>query len=625
MSIVIPSLRAAVAVPGWAKNELWRKAIAVPSLDLRFAENKSLTDAKTGASLVTFTRASTGTFVGSDGVLQSAVTNLLLRSEEFDDAGWTKTRSSVTANAIAAPNGTLTADEIIEDTTATNTHNIAQTISFVSGSTYTVSVFAKATASPRFLQIQFVSAAFGSNKRPVFDLVSGTAVAAVDTTVDIQSIGDGWFRCVASALATTTVSTTILLQLANTYTVGGGSSIYTGDGASGLYLWGAQLEQSSTVGEYIPTTSVINSAPRFDHNPTTGESLGLLMEEARTNLALRSEEFSDATWLKSGGTTCSANVVTAPDGTSTADKLVEFNGNVNQSFEQTNTLVLGTAYSISIYAKAAERIQCRLAGRISGNWVVFPSGRFDLSTGTVLNSSGDKTATISAVGDGWYRCTIYGTSAVSTNAGMIVSPLLTGGTTSSYAGDGTSGIYLWGAQLEAGAFPTSYIPTTTATATRAADVARITGTAFSSFYNQTEGTIYSVATATSSTNSDSTATAVGIAAFTDGTNSERIRYGALTFSTVWVDNNTSQANLSSGTFTQNQQVNLASAFKINDFALVRDGGSVQTDATGTLPTPTQVELGRSGVGTGFFSGTIKRLAFWPVRLANPTLQAITQP
>jgi hypothetical protein len=72
MSVVIPSLRGAIAVPGWAKNDLWRRARAVPSLDLRFADNKSLTDAATGSSLVTFTRASSGTFVGSAGVFTSS-------------------------------------------------------------------------------------------------------------------------------------------------------------------------------------------------------------------------------------------------------------------------------------------------------------------------------------------------------------------------------------------------------------------------------------------------------------------------------------------------------------------------------------------------------------------------
>jgi hypothetical protein len=101
---------------------------------------------------------------------------------------WTKTRSSVTANAITAPNGTLTADELVEDTTVTNSHNIGQPLSFTSGTTYTISVFAKATASPRFLQIIFPSGAFTATRRPVFDLLNGTALAATDTTASISKI-----------------------------------------------------------------------------------------------------------------------------------------------------------------------------------------------------------------------------------------------------------------------------------------------------------------------------------------------------------------------------------------------------------------------------------------------------
>jgi hypothetical protein len=219
-------------------------------------------------------------------------TNLLVRSEEFDSASWTKTRSSVTANAITAPNGTLTADELVEDTTVTNSHNIGQSLSFTSGTTYTISVFAKATASPRFLQIIFPSGAFTASRRPVFDLLNGTALAATDTTATIQNIGNGWYRCVASMLSTNTNSASIFFQLADTYT--NSAPNYTGDGVSGVYIWGAQLEVGSAVTPYIQSPSV------FTSRASSGTYVGGngLIQTAVTNLLLRSEEFDNAAWTK---------------------------------------------------------------------------------------------------------------------------------------------------------------------------------------------------------------------------------------------------------------------------------------------------------------------------------------
>jgi hypothetical protein len=277
------ALRTGVAPGGalagpWVQNSLWTRARAVPSLDLRFADNKSLVDATTGSNRVTHTRASSGTYVGSDGVLRSAVTNLLLWSEEFDNASWANARSSITSNTIVAPDGTLTGDKLVEDTTATNTHitRPSSDPSYVTGTTYTYSVFAQA-AERTFLQLRVsASASFSAS----FNLSTGVASqATAGTTPSVTNVGNGWYRCAVTftATATATGATRIGLMLNET------TASYTGDGTSGIYLWGAQLEQSATVGEYIPTTSTINSAPRFDHNPTSGESLGLLVEEARTN------------------------------------------------------------------------------------------------------------------------------------------------------------------------------------------------------------------------------------------------------------------------------------------------------------------------------------------------------
>jgi hypothetical protein len=230
-------------------NQLWDLAGNRPSLDLPFADNKSLVDATTGANLVDFTRASSGTYVDSEGVIRTAVTNLLLRSEEFETT-WGTTNASIAANTATAPNGTVTADTLIEDST-TGGHVVVQSIS-----------------------------------------------GAPDNTSFTSS-------CYCKAL---------------------------------------QLEQSTTVGEYIPTTSTINSAPRFDHDPTTGESLGLLVEESRTNLLLRSEEFDDASWVKGASTTVTANYAVAPNGTTAADR-VEMPNTIGTVVSQPATVVSGLTYT----------------------------------------------------------------------------------------------------------------------------------------------------------------------------------------------------------------------------------------------------------------------------------------
>jgi hypothetical protein len=418
----------------WVRNELWRRAKAVPSLDLRFAESKSLVDATTGQSLVTFTRASSGTYVGSDGRIKTATTNLLVRSEEFDNASWAKTRSSVTANSATAPNGTSTADGLVEDATATATHQTGQTsISYVSGVAYTFSVYAK-TSSARRLRLQLPAAAFTSNTFAVFDLSNGSVSTSGNSPVtSVVLAGDGWYRLSISKSATTTASSVAELFMTDS----SNNATYSGDGTSTILLWGAQLEQSSTVGEYIPTTSTINSAPRFDHNLTTGESLGLLVEEQRTNLLLRSEEFDNASWNSSAGArTVTANNTTAPDGASTADKVTADGTNAAHFVSQSVTLT-AQPYALSVFAKkdTEEVFTIRAFTALGG-----ALARFNLTTG-IVSSFTSTGASITAYPNGWYRCT------------MVFTPLAATGGLGLYVGTdlpntGTGSLFLWGAQLE---------------------------------------------------------------------------------------------------------------------------------------------------------------------------------
>ena len=588
--------------PGWVKNELWRKARTVPSLDLRFADNKSLVDATTGASLVTFTRASSGTFVGSDGVLRSAVTNLLLRSEEFDNASWGKTTATVIGNATIAPNGTLTADKLITDSGASG-GRVSVSISLVIGSSTTLSCFAKQDETSLFGL--FVSD--GVTGRAVdFDLATGTISGAVSAglVASIQPTGDGWYRCVATVTSPAGTSGSIRIRQAVTLN----------DGTSGLFIWGAQLEQSATAGEYIPTTSVINSAPRFDHNPTTGESLGLLVEESRTNIfrnntmvgAVAGSPGTPPTngWAIVNSATYTSSILGT--GTENGINYIDIQYVVAAAapaallfYCDTPAASASTAYTGSYYLKL-----------VSGT---IPQVRFTWQDGisTYNRTLFTLTATLT-------RYTDTLTTAVSANLARFAVGIDT-------APSGATFVIRVGLpQVEQGAFATSVIPTTTAAATRSADVASITGSNFSSWYNQTEGTVFAntsvpaVAPATSfqtqyAIHNGSADNRITVYKHASADTSTRLDISAATVRSAFIN---------AGTFGLNNLT--ASAVQINNCAISLNGLAAVADTTVTVPSVNQISLGSYVGATNFLNGTIRRLCYFPTRLANNTLQSITQ-
>ena len=588
----------------WVRDPLWTRARAVPSLDLRFADNKSLVDAVTGASLVTFTRASSGTFVGSDGVLQSAVTNLVLRSEEFNDATWTKTNSTVTTNATTAPNGTLTAEKLITNSGASS-GRASVSITVATDTPATFSCYAKQGETSVFGL--FISDGV-TGRAADFDLstgtVSGTPTAGMSAS--IQPVGDGWYRCIVTVASASLAGTTRSLRVVQT--------VVGNDGTSGLFIWGAQFEQSSTVGEYIPTTSAINSAPRFDHNPTTGESLGLLVEEARTNLILRSEELDNAIWTKTNATV-TANESTAPNGTTTAD-LITTTGFATFSQPYTKDTTARTYTQTSWVKSDITAYTVTIDDGTSTN-----RGRciFNIATGTLVSTHNDgvftnTSGTITSFPDSWYRVTVTTTTSILTTL-RLRNSIPTAVTTAR----------VWGFQLEEGAFATSYIPTTTATVTRAADVASITGSNFSSWYNQTASTIYSEAA--SSSGAAYTGNIYGFGtSFNDSISHyrqvdfqpvARVRtagvdeYGAIGNGAIWTGTSPNKFALALATTSGRQASNGALSSGSDDSSIV-------------FPTVSSVSIG-SAFTSGYFNGTIKRLTYFPTRLSNTTLQQITQP
>jgi len=184
--------------------------------------------------------------------LEPARTNLLLRSEEFDNVYYTKTRTTVTANSILSPENLTTADKLVETVDAGTHLLIAGSISATTTTTYTQSIFLKAGERSKGT-IQFVTAAIfgGTNPIATFDLLAGTSVMTNGTgSTTITDFGDGWFRVSITATTTGAGSTGLAIAILDN----SGTTSYTGDGTSGFYIWGGQFEAGSYATSYIPTT-----------------------------------------------------------------------------------------------------------------------------------------------------------------------------------------------------------------------------------------------------------------------------------------------------------------------------------------------------------------------------------
>lgn len=223
-------------------------------------------------------RATTGTYYGDDGLiktaainvarmqynplflsvpptllLESSKTNLFLMSEVLNSASWSKSRSTITVNATTAPDGLLTADKLVEDTTASQTHTVGQTETVNAGTVYTFSFFVKKSERTN-ARLTMSTAGFGVGgiaPSAYFNLITGVVTAPTAAIIEngIQFLPDDWCRIwITSLCHTTTVGSSALLYLC----AGTTTSSYTGDGVSGFFAWGGQLE-TGYISSYIPT------------------------------------------------------------------------------------------------------------------------------------------------------------------------------------------------------------------------------------------------------------------------------------------------------------------------------------------------------------------------------------
>ena len=572
-----------------------------PSLDLQFATSKTLDDRVSGLPLVDHQRdvssgKSAGTYVGSDGLIKTSKVNLLNYSEEFDNATWSKSNASIDPNTITSPYGLNTADKIIWSNGSTIGGYLAKGSIDRGTATNPIVLYALTGAGTS----QVVSA-----------LPSGS-------NHDIIYVGNGWYRCwLYDSTADETLSVyakagefdRIQLQFYTSlrYIYARDSVTTQGDGTSGVYIWGAQLEEGSTASPYIKTTNLPSAAPRFDHDPTTNASLGLLVEESRTNLVLSSipSAVGDSVWQVNTATG-TANAAVAPDGTTTATQY-EINNSDNTTKRvfifavNASTNITRTGY---VFVKAGTANALFMRGLENSGAVTI-----NLVTGAVITNTSSSVVTTESYGDGWWRISL---TVASPNA--IIYTALPTGDSGTY--------YLWGAQVEEGAFPTSYIPTSGSTVTRAADVVSITGSNFSRWYEQSEGTLFADFIWRKSSNGNYSFpwyivedASNGVYLGNWGETNQRlgVRYNDPT-----VLFNVDIPNTLEGT-----QCRTATALKSNDFAATSNGGAIAS-YTGSLLASNMNKLDiMQAAGNYHAIGHISRLTYYPYRLPDATLQEIT--
>jgi hypothetical protein len=366
---------------------------------------------------------------------------------------------------------------------------------------------------------------------------------------------------------------------------------------------------------YIASAS--NNGPRFDYDPVSKICRGLLIEESRQNLLTYSEELNRLTKTRSN---ILADQFTSPNNTLTADNFYDDTTVSNTHFASTASISFtsGTYYTLSVFVKKNGRnISLAFSSTSFGANVRYT---FNLDAGTAsVNVAGtNSSSAIVDAGNGYWRCSI--TAQATATASSAAALYLIDGSTLSYTGDGTSGVYIWGAQLEAGAFATSYIPTTTTSLTRNADVVSMTGTNFSDWYNATEGTFYVQGIPTTTASS-------GALSIDDGTSNERMQVRALSGGgqAAVIDGGSTQANLATGTWAVNARGQCVFAYKASSFACAAGGAAAATSPTGTVPTVNNLKIGGSaGLNQAYFNGAISKVNYWPQRLTNAEVQAFSK-
>lgn len=538
-----------------------------------------------------------------------------------------------------APDGTLSAMRLNE-TFSTNTHHIVQTPAIVKNGLYAFSIYVK-TGGRNFCRL--VNNAYGSDfVSGYFDVVNGTAYTptvlgtASGAVSAIESADNGWFRVTLAGYASTVDTTNMDFNVR----IASGSTTdnYAGDGALGMYIWGAQLNTGAAALPYLATTTVGGFAT------TMGALRGFRVESQTTNLILYSEDLRNTAeagatrpWVEYVDTDSEVALVTTTN----------FKG-VSASVSKLRCTTVGivqrqtaqgwagaadnTVYCVSCYAKAAEVSFLRL--NFTTKALTYPNVTFDIGTGSIFNISSASGALVSygiePMGNGWWRCWVAANSLTgATNPAVTVQ--LMGSNGANYGGAIGDGMLLDGFQAEVGVYPTSYVQTTTAQVTRATDMANVAS--ISPWYNQAAGTVVVEALRNSlPAPAPSSPGSYGrLFTVSDGTLNNAFSTG-----TVASQNNIYTAVTAAGAETMDYAARPMSAGVATKVALAITATSARLAVAGalagasddtsvTMPAATLLTVGHRSDGSQntAWNGWIRSLKYYPRRVTNTELVSLT--
>jgi len=523
---------------------------------------------------LSFTRSSNGTRINSAGLVEVTPWNLVEQSEDFSNAAWNKYQSAITANATTAPNGTTTADKL--EYTTTGTAVLFATSSALQNQVYALSCYAK-QGTTNILQIGFTLS--GGDKIANFNLNTGViTTTSSGVTASIESVGDGWYRCIMSL--TTDINTPNVFINSTSGTTG-----------NYIYIWGAQLNIGSTAKPYFPTTDRLN-VPRLTYQNGGGGCPSLLLEKQSTNIVKYSQDISNTSgsyWGdgSSGGTaTLTANYATSPDGTSNATRVQLNEGSLYAVWQQVLTTTAGTTYTYSIWLKA-----------VSG-------------TPTILflyDGTANQNVTLT---NEWVRYTF-------TFTGGTIAIARFGLWSSVWGTSTTADILAYGAQLEVSSYPTSYIPTTSASATRVADACFKTG--ISSLIGQSQGTIFVdfVWEGLGTASVDNAIFSIGEQSY--GTSNIAIsNYNSSLYGRV-TNVTTVEAGVSFGAMTIGTRYKCAIGYASNDFVFYVNGVNYGNDTSVSIPALSDAYFQNAYPN----SKKVNQAILFKTRLTNAELASLT--